>query len=168
MRILIQPSEIKKAKLILEANGGEFITYHAVLDPRLNIRFACTKKPFPMKGFVELRRGVKFTDKGERIIDEFRYIESWKDSDTGKTNPEKWSAYLQVEESAFDRLLKRIHLGLPAVTLMFDLLSEVITYDPCSPSWGDMYFSIEKRHYEKITEATLIQEPFSAELSGAS
>lgn len=156
--IVVQPHEIQDARLRLDAKGVEFISYPAILDNRMNICFVGTKRPFPKEGFVRLRRGADFTDSGERIVDEFRYEEGWKDPDTGEIVPEMWLVYLQVDESAFDRLTQRLHLGLPELWLTFDISSQVITFHPAT-EWEDLFFSTGQR-WERITEATLVQVPF--------
>lgn len=159
--IIIQPHDAHEARLRATTDGTEFITYRGRLDPRMNIRFARTEEPFPANGFVRLRRGYDHGSNGERILDEFRFEPSFEDSDSDQVVPAKWVVYLQVDGEAFDRLVQRLHWGLPELRLSFDVSSEVVTFDP-GTDWEDLYFLADPRPWERVSGAELVQIPFPA------
>jgi hypothetical protein len=159
--ILIQPRDDRDATLSAEATGVEFISYSGTLDPRMTIRFVESEAPFPRDGLVRLRRGADSTKEGLRISDSFRYEHEIRDSDLGEIVPAKWVVYLQLDDGCFDRLVARLHWGLPKLDLTFSLQSKVLMFDP-GTDWEDLYFQPDPRPWDEITEAVLLQHPFAA------
>ena len=148
--ILIQPTLREAGVLVADIKGHERFGFEASLDPRMNINIVGQGQSFPKGGYVSLRRGPDFNEAGSRIVDEFRYNEAHEDSDTGQLVAASFTVILFVEETAFDRLLARVHWGLPDITLEFSMHSDVVAYDNSSPEPFDLIFSPNPRPWEEV------------------
>jgi hypothetical protein len=162
--ITILPVNVQSGELSISLVGSESLEFDVVLDPKMNVRFAGDEREFPQNGVALIIRGFKFSEAGNRIVDEFRYEESYTDDETGEEVRERFRVFLFMEEAAFDRLTERIHCGLPKLHLFFDLSSQTITFMP-GGSAEDLFIQPVPRPWEQITSATLIQKPWG---SGAS
>lgn len=158
--ITLLPANAQGGELSASLTGAERLVFAAVLDRRMNLRLL-GGADFPLEGLVTIRRGYDFNDAGDRIVDEFRYEESYRDGETGESGPVRFTAILFIEESAFDRLLGRIHWGLPRVHLFFELSSEVITFEPGGDA-EDLLFQPVPRPWERVSGATLVQQPWGS------
>lgn len=156
--ILLQPSNREGGELMAGLGGSEWFEFDAVLDKQMHIRIENHNRRFPECGLVSLRCGYDHSDTGERITDEFRYEERRTD-ETGAAIPDTFKVTLFLEESAFDRLMARIHWGLPDVVLHFDLSAEMVTFD-MSDDPNDLVVNLDRRVWEKVASATLRQRPW--------
>jgi hypothetical protein len=150
------PGDVGTGRLTAGLAGSEWFEFEAALAPTMNLRFAHDGTSFPARGTVSIRRGPDRAQSGERIVDSFRYIESCTDRDTGEHVEARFGVTLFMAEAAFDRLMGRVHWGLPALVLYFDAASEVITSAPGGDA-EDLRFRAEPDPWEKIASATLTQ-----------
>jgi hypothetical protein len=158
--LFLIPAGADTARLTAALTGSEWFEFAASLAPTPNLRLEPDGRPFPRKGAVSIRRGLDHATSGERIVDSFRYIESCIAEDTGEHVEERFGVTLFMPEAAFDRLMERVHWGLPELVLFFDAASEVITFAP-GGSPEDLSFRRNARPWEEIASATLTQSPCS-------
>jgi hypothetical protein len=156
--IYLIPGNLESARLTAGLAGSEWFEFEAALAPAMNLRFVPDGRKFPAAGTVSIRRGLDHAESGERIADSFRYIESCTDDETGEHVEERFGVTLFMAEAAFDRLMQRAHWGLPALVLIFDPSSEVITVDPAG-GIEDVWFRSGPGSWEAIASATLTQRP---------
>lgn len=157
--IIVLPTSHEGGELSAKPTGREWFCFEAMLDTRMRVRLVDQDRCFPSNGFVSIERGFVYADAGERIVDAFCYEESHTDCETGAAIPECFRVTLFMEEAAFDRLMQRLHWGLPELHIFFDLYSEIVTYNPRSGDSRNLEFKALPKPWEKIEGANLIQRP---------
>jgi hypothetical protein len=156
--IFLLPAQTDTARLTAALGGWEWFEFDAVLAPAMNLRFADDGRAFPAQGTVSIRRGDDRAASGERIADSFRYIAACVDGETGEPVEERFGVTLFMDAAGFDRLVQRVHWGLPEVALFFDVGSEVIRGTGTGPT-ESLSFRGQPQSWEKISSATLTQRP---------
>ncbi|QJW85099.1 hypothetical protein HK414_21340 [Ramlibacter terrae] len=155
--ISLLPAGSETARLVTAAGGSEWLEFDAVLAPAMVLALEPDGRRFPGHGTVSIRRGFDTAASGERIADALRYIEGCTDDATGLAVDERFGVTLFPAEAAFDRLVARVHWGLPELDLFFDPSSPVIAQD--AGSAGALRFRTQPRPREAIASVTLTQRP---------
>lgn len=158
--IMFQPVLREAVRISTGLAGGEYLEFGVALDNRMRFRFANTHRKFPKNGYVSISRGFKYGEIGNQYAGEFRYEESYKDGDTGALVPECFQVFLNLEESAFDRLVQRFYWGLAEfeLSLYFDLSCKVITFTTMSGDPFELEFDLTQGPcWEKVDSATVKQ-----------
>jgi hypothetical protein len=156
--VYLVPAAIKTARLTAGLAGSEWFEFDAALAPRMDLRFVPEGTPFPTRGTVSIRRGLDRAQSGERLADSFRFIAGATDDETGEPVPARFGVTLFMAEAAFDRLLARMHWGLPELVLFFDAASQVLVQRPGGGP-EDLDFRANPQAWERIASATLTQRP---------
>jgi len=155
--ISLLPAALDTARLVTGTGGSEWLEFDAVLAPATVLRLEPQGQRFPGRGTVSVRRGTDRAAGGERIADVLRYIEPCTDDVTGLPVDARFGVTLFLAEAAFDRLVARVHWGLPALDLLFDASSPVVTQD--AGRGGGLRFRTQPQPWEAIASATLTQRP---------
>jgi hypothetical protein len=155
------PAAMESARLTAGLEGSEWFEFGATLAAATDLRFAPEGTPFPANGTVSLRRGADRAQSGERLADSFRFIAGAVDHESGEQVPARFGVTLFLPEAAFDRLLARMHWGLPQLVLFFDAASEVVR-QRAGGGPEQLDFRAGVQSWERIASATLAQRPVPA------